>query len=104
MGKSPTVKERFTALLTARADMIISSRVTSDVSAMPRDTMARESPSNIISTPASWAISADGKLCAVSIVMGFFSAYIFCNVWIVTAFWPLASREGDVGACELHRS
>lgn len=65
-----TVKADLAARATLRQCKIISSSVTSFVSSIPSATMAKLSPTKIISIPARSATSAEGKSCAVSIVMG----------------------------------
>jgi hypothetical protein len=60
-GRRRTVKAMLTARLTERQHMIISSSVTSLVSSSPMDTMARLSPTRIMSMPAWSATWADGK-------------------------------------------
>jgi hypothetical protein len=80
----------------------ISSINTSLVSSMPMATMARLSPTNIMSMPAWSATWALGKSCAVIMVMGSFLRYRLCSVLIVTGFRTLTGEEPR-GECELHR-
>lgn len=67
-----TVKADLVALATLRQCNSISSTSTSLVSSMPRVTMARLSPTRIMSIPATSATSADGKSYAVITLMGSF--------------------------------
>jgi hypothetical protein len=72
---------------------------------MPRETMARESPTRMISMPAAEANAADGKSWAVSMVMGTFLLWRSRMVWIVRGFAPRGRAEGrGEGACELCRT
>lgn len=57
---------------------------TSLVSCMPRATIAKLSPTRIISMPAASATYPLGKSCAVSIVIGSPLLYKLCSVCIVT--------------------
>lgn len=82
----------------------MSERVTSAVSGMPRETIARESPTKMRSMPAAEAREADGKSWAVSMVMGVFLRWRVWIDWIVTGFAPAGKEDGDgEGACELWR-
>lgn len=81
-----TVKADLVALATLRQCNSISSTSTSLVSSMPRATMARLSPTRMISIPATSATSADGKSCAVMTVMGSFLLCIDRRAPSVTFF------------------
>lgn len=81
-----TVNADLVALATLRQCKSISSTSTSLVSSMPRATMARLSPTKMMSIPAASATSADGKSCAVIIVMGSFFLCIDLRVPRVTFF------------------
>jgi len=69
---------------------------------MPSATMARLSPTSIMSMPAWSATWALGKSCAVIMVIGSPLRYMDCSVLIVTG---LRAWVGVVprGECELHR-
>lgn len=80
----------------------ISSSSISEVSSIPNATMARLSPTSIMSMPAWSATWALGKSCAVIMVMGSPLRYMDCSVLIVTGLraWAGAVPRGE---CELHR-
>lgn len=64
------MKAAFVARATERQCSNISSTATSLVSSMPRATMAKLSPTRIMSMPAVSPTQALGKSCAVIIVIG----------------------------------
>lgn len=70
---------------------------------MPRATMARLSPTRIMSMPAASATCALGKSCAVSIVIGSFRLYMASSDLIVT-FLRVLAGELPSGECELQRT
>jgi hypothetical protein len=97
------VKAPFVARATDLQWRSISSINTSLVSSMPSATMARLSPTSIMSMPAWSATWALGKSCAVIMVMGSFLRYRLCSVLMVTGLRAFAGTEPS-GECELHRT
>ena len=85
---------------TQRINSSISSKVTSLVSFMPMATMAKLSPTNIMSMPAASATSAEGKSCAVSMVMGIFFACRLRRVFRVTGLRFGVPSVGAMGLWE----
>lgn len=98
-----TVNAAFVALATDRQCSNISSTTTSLVSSIPNATMARLSPTRIMSMPAWSATWALGKSCAVMTVMG---SRLRCMVRIVPSVTFLRWLAGGVpmGECELCRT
>lgn len=89
------------ARATERQCSSISSTRTSLVSSIPIETMARLSPTRIMSTPAASATCALGKSWAVITEMGSFFLYMDRIVLMVTFFLDEA-LEDPMGECELH--
>ena len=96
------MKAPFVARATDLQWRSISSISTSLVSSMPKATMARLSPTSIMSMPAWSATWALGKSCAVIMVMGSFLRYRLCSVFRVTGLRVFVGAEPS-GECELHR-
>ena len=94
------MKAPLVARATDRQCSNISSTSTSLVSSMPSATMARLSPTRIISMPAVSATRALGKSWAVIIVIGSFFLYRDRRVPMVTFLRGLAGG-GPSGECEL---
>lgn len=87
-----TRKAVLAPLATLRQCSNMSSSMTSDVSSMPSATIARLSPTRIISMPTCSATCALGKSCAVTIVIGSFFLCMAINVGMV-----ILGRKGVVG-------
>lgn len=73
------------------------------MSSIPRATMARLSPTSIMSMPAWSATWALGKSCAVIMVIGSPLRYRLWSVLMVTGLRALAGVAPS-GECELHRT
>jgi uncharacterized protein YfaQ (DUF2300 family) len=73
------------------------------VSSMPSATMARLSPTSTMSTPAWSATWAEGKSCAVIMVMGSPLRYMAWSVLRVTGL-RFCAGAAPMGECELHRA
>jgi hypothetical protein len=97
-----TVNAPLVARATERQCNNISSTRTSLVSSMPMDTMARLSPTRMMSMPAVSATCALGKSWAVIMVMGSFFLYMDRMVPMVI-FFLCGAMEAPMGECELHR-
>lgn len=78
------MKADLAPLATDRQCSNISSSMTSLVSSMPSATMARLSPTSITSMPAASATCAEGKSCAVIMLMGSPFRYMAASVCTVT--------------------
>ena len=102
-GFGLTVKAALVARATDRQCSSISSSKTSLVSSMPRATMAKLSPTRIMSMPAASATWALGKSCAVNMAIG---SPFLCSVRKVprvTFFLGLADGV-PIGEWELYRA
>lgn len=92
----------FAALDTDLQCRIISSRSTSLVSSMPKATIAKLSPTSIVSMPAVSATRPLGKSCAVIIVMG--SPFLYIDRRVCSVIFFLGVPEtGASGPWELCR-
>lgn len=98
-----TVNADLVALATLRQCNSISSTKTSLVSSIPSATIARLSPTRIISIPAASPTWADGKSWAVITVMGSFLRYIDRMVPMVTFLREGVDDAAPRGECELWR-
>lgn len=103
MGQTRTVKAALVARATDRQWRSISSSRTSLVSAMPKATMARLSPTRMVSMPAVSATWALGKSWAVIMVIGSPFLYSARSVPSVTFLRGLAGGV-PMGECELCRT
>jgi hypothetical protein len=95
-----TVKAAFAALDTDRQWSNISSTNTSLVSSIPKATIARLSPTRIVSIPAASPTCPLGKSCAVIMVMGSSLLYIILRELRVT-FFRVLGEAAPIGECEL---
>jgi hypothetical protein len=88
------------ARATERQWSSISSNNTSLVSSIPKATIAKLSPTNIMSIPAASATCALGKSWAVSTVIG--SAFLYMDRKVPSVIFFREVPDTPIGECELH--